>query len=148
VSSAVGGSPYWPRTLNPPVNANDFEIVEDPAALAEFPPLELVYTFVEFDENDADVRRGVRVGGGEVVEINNVSLQRQDDGSSLLRVAGGVLRLNRTEQRRTARISVDTAPSTYDPAEEEVALRALAEALVQRARNQQATPPASPAPAQ
>jgi hypothetical protein len=154
VSSAVGGSPYWPRTMNPPVNASEFSITEDAVVLTEFPQLELVYTFVEFDREDADVRRGVRVDGGEIIELSNVSLMRQEDGASLLRVAGGELAIHRTENRRQARIEVLTAPTTYNPDEEEAALRTLAEALVARAQAQRAqreaqgvAPDPEPAPA-
>lgn len=146
VSTAVGGSPYWPRTLDTPVNAS-FTIVEDQGALAEFPRLELTYTFVEFDEEDADVRRGVRVNNGEVIEISNVSLARRADGASLLRAAGGELLVHRTDRRREARVEVLTAPDAYSPDEEEAQLRLIAELIVQRRLARQAAAAAAPAPA-
>jgi hypothetical protein len=146
VSTSIGGSPYWPRNMTAPVAANAFAITEDQSVVSEFPRLELTYTFVEFDETDADVRRGVRVNGGEVVELNNVSLVRQRDGSSVLRVAGGELRIERTGSRRVAHVAVATAPRAYNPDEEEAQLRLIAEAFVARMQAQRAA--AAPAPPQ
>lgn len=140
----TGGSPYMGRTLIGPFAANEVAINEDPAVVAEFPRMELIYTFVEFDENDADVRRGVRVDGGEVIELNNVSLARQTDGASLLRAAGGEIRIVRTDNRRTARIEVVRAPRAFDPDEEEAQLRQLAGRLVEAARRRAAAAAAGP----
>lgn len=147
----IGGSPYWGRTLSGPFPASTVNIDEDPAVLAEFPRLELTYTFVEFDENDADVRRGIRVDGGEVIELENVSLAREPDGASMLRAAGGEIRITRTDNRRVARIEVVKAPVAYDVAEEEAQIRLIAERFVAEAQARadaaaaaadQASPPA------
>jgi hypothetical protein len=130
----IGGSPYWGRTLSGPFPASTVNIDEDPAVLAEFPRLELTYTFVEFDDNDADVRRGIRVDGGEIIELENVSLAREPDGASLLRAAGGEIRIVRGDNRRTARIEVVKAPEAYDVAEEEAQIRLIAERFVAEAQ--------------
>lgn len=140
------GSPYMPGQLAGPHPGSPVTVREDPSALAEFPRLEMTYTFVEFDETDADVRRGVRVDGGAVQETNNVSLRREPDGSSVLSVAGGEIRLLRTDSRREARIEVTTPPSAYDPGEEDVQLRLLAEAVVARLRARAASGEAWPTP--
>lgn len=147
----IGGSPYWGRTLSGPFPASAVSIDEDPAVLADFPRLELTYTFVEFDEEDADVRRGIRVDGGEIIELENVSLAREPDGASMLRAAGGEIRIIRTENRRAARIEVVKAPEAYDVAEEEAQIRLIAERFVAEAQARadaaaSAQPPPAPAP--
>jgi hypothetical protein len=131
----IGGSPYLPSSLSGPFNAAAIEVDEDPAVLSEFPRLFLTYTFVEFDNDDADVRRGVRVGPtGAVIETNNVSLRRETTGASNLKIGSGEIRIQRTGDRRRARIEVVTPPQAYNLEEEEAELRLLAAAYVARWR--------------
>lgn len=108
LSPVLGGSPYWRPTLFPPLPANAVTIEEDPAVLAEFPRLEVTYTFVEFDEHDADLRIGSRINGGRVVEVEDISVPSNSDGSSVLRVAGVEIWLTRGSNRRTAFVDVVT----------------------------------------
>lgn len=151
----IGGSPYWGRTLSGPAPASAVTIDEDAAVLAEFPRLELTDTFVEFDEDDADIRRGIRIDGGEIIELENISLARGQGGASLLRAAGGEIRILRTDNRRVARIEVVKPPEAYDVAEEEAQLRLIAERFVAQAQARadaaaaaaaqtQPTPPTTP----
>jgi hypothetical protein len=144
----LGGSPYLPSSLSGPFGGAAVEVDEDPAVLSEFPRLWLTYTFVEFDNNDADVRRGVRVGPtGAVVETNNVSLRRDVTGASTLNIAGGVIRIQRTGERRRASIEVVTPPTAYNLEEEEAELRTLATAYVARWRALHGGGAAAPVPA-
>ncbi|MBL8546959.1 MAG: hypothetical protein JNL81_10880 [Hyphomonadaceae bacterium] len=116
-------SPYMPTTMTDPVIASAFSVTEDPEVARELPQLELVYTFMEFDETDLDVRRSLRVNGSDVrgAQTMNVSLRR--DGSALLPIAGGHVRVIGSRAASVEQVAPDTAA-------QEARLRQLAERMV------------------
>lgn len=141
-------SPYMPRELGNWHSTEAVEVLEDARAQADLPTLELTYVFTEFDAHDVDVMTGVRVDGGEIVDNYNLSLPRAADGSALLRVGGGALRIRPGADRRSALVEQVAPLIGYNAhVEDDEALRAMAERIRARMIEDAAkASPSAPAP--
>lgn len=92
----MAGDAYAPhRIVHDPYPASGLDVVADPTAEADIPPLELVYGFHRWRRREAEVRVSVRALG-QLSFLEMRRLPRLADGSATLRVADGILRLIET----------------------------------------------------
>jgi len=103
-----------------------------------FANMEVVITFVEWDDEDIDVRQGLRVDG-VVYEMRNRGQPRETDGSAVLEGWGGRLVLTQPgRSRREATVQVDAPVTRFTSALPEGEILAIATRMVDREDEQAA----------
>jgi hypothetical protein len=143
-----GGSPYMPREIAAWYPTDHVGVREDASAQTAMPAMEITYGFTEFDTHDVDVMTGVRVAGGAILPNYNLSLPREADGSAIIHIGGGALRLRPGPTRRDVIVEQVAPVMAYNPQSDEAELRILAGRIHERliARASQPPPAAPPRP--